>query len=215
MWRPLLGLVAGSAVYGFALGSAHSELYATRNLVKLPLLVIATAAICSLSYFVTARAFRTQLSFLQAQRHAWRLFVDLGLLLGSLSPAVFFVARVARVLDDGQLGDYDVFLALNLVCVASAGTLALVKQSHELLAGQFCSPLRARLLVVVWLAVSLFVGGQVAFTMRPFFGFPATRGNTPPWFVGRERDLRGASNFYEAVLQTIEQPPLPAWLRGE
>jgi hypothetical protein len=214
MRRALLGLFAGTAAYGFALGSAHSELYATRNLVKLPLLVIVTATICSTSYFVAARALRTSFSFVEVQQHAWRLFVDLGLLLGSLSPAVFFVARVARATDDGKLGDYDKFLAFNLACVAFAGTIALVRQSRELFTGHDTSPTRARSLVILWLALSLFVGGQVAFTMRPFFGFPATRGNTPPWFVGREHDLRGAANFYEAVLQTLAHPPLPEWLRG-
>lgn len=214
MWRALLGIVLGSAAYGFALGSAHSDLYALRNLVKLPLLVVVTTTVSSMSYWITARALRAPLTFVEVQMYAWRLFQDLGVLLGSLSPAVFFVARVARATDDGKLGDYDAFLALNMLCVAVAGTIALVKQARTLLQDRDLSKPRAVSLVGVWLALSLFVGGQVAFSMRPFFGFPATRGNVPPWFLGREADLRGATNFYESVWQTIQQPPLPGWLRG-
>jgi hypothetical protein len=56
------------------------------------------------------------------------------------------------------------------------------------------------------------VGGQAAFFMRPFFGFPATRGNTPPFFVGAKPDLRGATNSYEAVWPTIRRPRLPKYL---
>ncbi|MBI5363580.1 MAG: hypothetical protein HZA53_10415 [Planctomycetes bacterium] len=214
MRRALLGILLGSAAYGFALGSAHSELYALRNVVKLPLLVVVTTTVCSLSYWIAARAFRAPLGFREVQVSAWRLFQDLGLLLGSLSPAVFFVARVARATDDGKLGDYDAFLALNMACVAASGTLALVRQASELLAGRELSRTRASFLVGTWLALSLFVGGQAAFSMRPFFGFPATRGNVPPWFLGHQADLRGATNFYESVWQTIRQPPLPGWLRG-
>lgn len=214
MRRALLGILLGSGAYGFALGSGHSELYALRNVVKLPLLIVVTATICSLSYWIAARAFRTQLSFREVQASTWLLFRDLGILLGGLAPAIFFVARVARARDDGQLGEYDVFLALNMLCIAASGTLALVKQVRELLVGRDVTRTRATVLATTWLALSLFVGGQAAFSMRPFFGFPATRGNVPPWFLGHEADLRGASNFYESVWQTIRQPPLPGWLRG-
>jgi len=77
---------------------------------------------------------------------------------------------------------------------------------------------RARVLVLVslWLALTLGVGGQAAFYMRPFFGFPATRGNTPPFFLGAEPDVRGARNFYEAIAQTVWHPPLPRqWPKHE
>lgn len=214
MRRRLIGALLGPAAYGFALGSAHSELYAVRNLVKMPLLIVVTASICSLSYWIAARALAAPLSFASVQRSAWKLFQDLGVLLGSLSPAIFFVARAARANDDGELGEYDAFLALNMACVGASGTIALVHQSRELLAAHGLRRGRARALVAVWLALSLFAGGQAAFSMRPFFGFPATRGNVPPWFLGHERDLRGATNFYESVWQTIRQPPLPGWLRG-
>jgi hypothetical protein len=213
--RGLLTTFACSAAYGFALGSAHSNLYATRNLLKFPLLVAITCVVCALAYWLVARLCAAPLSFLAVQRAAGRLFHDMSVLLASLSPAVLFLAWTARATDDGRLGTYDSFLAFNMAIVAVAGVMALVRQAREMFALHGLGPARAKLLSVAWLALSLGVGGQAAFVMRPFFGFPATRGNTPPFFVGSEPDLRGATNFYEAVLQTIQRPPLPAWLQGD
>jgi hypothetical protein len=210
--RAALTTVLGSAAYGFALGSAHSELYATRNLLKFPLLIAITGVVCALAYWIVARGSGARLSFPAVQRATWRLFHDMSVLLASLAPAVIFLAWTARATDDGVLGTYDSFLSFNIAIVAVAGSLALLRQARELFTQHGLAPGRARLLVSLWLALSLGVGGQAAFVMRPFFGFPATRGNTPPFFVLSEPDLRGATNFYEMVWQTIQRPKLPARL---
>ena len=204
-----------SAAYGFALGSAHSELYAARNLLKFPLLIGITSLICALAYWMVARLCAAPLSFMAVQRATGRLFHDISLLLASLSPAVLFLAWTSRARDDGRLGDYDSFLAFNMAIVAVVGALALLRQTRELFALCGLSAARSRFLVGAWLLLSLGVGGQAAFVMRPFFGFPATRGNTPPFFVGAQPDLRGATNFYEAVWQTITRPRLPTWLDSD
>lgn len=205
---------ACSALYGYALGAAHSELYATRNLLKFPLLIVVTAAVCSLSYWMFARLVGAPLSFPQVQRVTWRLFQDASVLLASLAPVVFFQARVLRATDDGQLGSYDSYVAFNVLAIGASGTLALILQARRLFREHGLSSVRARVLSGAWLVLSLGVGGQAAFYMRPFFGFPATRAFTPPFFLGAEADLRGATNFYEAVLQTLQRPPLPKGLRG-
>lgn len=212
MMRGALTTLLCSAAYGFALGSAHSELYASRNLLKFPLLIAITGIVCALAYWIVARICAAQLSFVDVQRTTWRLFHDMSVLLASLSPAVLFLAWTSRATDDGVLGYYDSFLAFNMAIVAVAGSLALLRQARELFTLHGLAPASAKLLVGLWLALSLGVGGQAAFVMRPFFGFPATRGNTPPFFVLREPDLRGATNFYEMVWQTIQRPRLPDWL---
>ncbi len=198
-----------AALYGFALGSAHSELYAVRNLLKFPLLLATTGSVCALSWWIVARLVGAPLSFVDAQRAAGMLFKDASALLASLAPVVFFTARCLRATDDGQLGGYDAFLAGNLAAVALCGTLALLHQARELFLTARISPARARALVASWLVLTLAVGGQAAFFMRPFFGFPATRGARPPLFLGAEPDVRGATNFFEAVAQTLERPALP------
>lgn len=131
-WRDLASGLLGAAAYGFALGSAHSELYAARNALKFPLLTALTCAICAPSYWIAARFLGAKLSFLGVQRSAAHLFLGASRLLGGFSPAIFFVAHAARAHDDGQLGSYDEFLALNLICVALAGAASLLQQSREL-----------------------------------------------------------------------------------
>jgi hypothetical protein len=209
MIRSVLAAWLALALYGFSLGLAHSELYAARNLLKFPLLVTVTAVVCSASWWILARAFAAPLSFTNVQRTVWVMFRDLGFLLASLSPVVMFFAIAARATDDGRLGEYDRFLALNIVCIAVCGVIALAKGVHTMFTSHEVTRTRAALLVAGWLAVAAVVGGQAAFFMRPFFGFPATRGGNPPLFLGAAPDLRGATNFFEAVKQTIERPELP------
>ncbi|MBK9386133.1 MAG: hypothetical protein IPN34_15075 [Planctomycetes bacterium] len=212
-WRELASGLLGAAAYGFALGSAHSELYAARNALKFPLLIAVTCMLCAPSTWIAARFLGVQLSFLAVQRSAARLFLDASRLLGGFSPAIFFVAHAARAHDDGKLGRYDEFLALNLLCVALAGSASLLRQSRELWRAQAIARSSARRAVAAWLAISLFTGGQAAFYLRPFFGYPASRGGSPPWFLGAEPDRRGATNFYEMVWQSLERPPLPELYR--
>jgi hypothetical protein len=213
--RPLATFLA-AATYGFALGASHDLLCASRNLVKFPLLIAATAAIASLAYWVTALALRAPLSFVAVQRTTWGLFHDVSLLLASLAPAVLFVGLVLRATDDGWLGEYDFFFSANVALVAVAGCFALVQRARALLPAAGLPLRRALLVVLAWLALSLFVGGQVSFMLRPLIGIPATRGFTPPWFLGAEPDARGATSFYGAVWQVVAGRGLlsvPSWAK--
>ncbi len=202
--------LCAAALFGFALGWAHDPLYATRNLVKFPLLIATTATTCAASYWLSARLLGLRLPFLATQRLAWKLYDDASVLLGSLAPAVFFLACVLRATDDGRLGEYDRFLAANVALIALAGTIALVRQARSVAVLNGVARGRARAIVVVWLLLSLLVGGQASFWMRPFFGFPATRGWRPPFFFMNTPDLRGATNFFEAVGQALRHPGLPS-----
>jgi hypothetical protein len=199
-----------AAAYGYALGAAHDHLYATRNLLKFPLLIASTAGICALSYWFVALALGARLRFLAVQGAAWGLFTDTCAMLASASPVVLFLALVMRGSDDGHVGEYDMFLSTNVALIAVAGTLALVRRANALLPLTGRGLRRRVAVVVAWLSLTLFVGGQVAFLMRPLFGLPATRGGTPPWFLWNEPDLRGATNFYVALWQTVQRRQLPA-----
>ena len=204
--RRALTTLAAAALFGYALGAAHSELYATRNLLKFPLLIVITAGVCALSYYVVARSLLVPLSFAGVQRASWRLFHDTSIMLASVGPATFFIARALRATDDGRMGGYHGYLAFNFVAIAIAGSIALIRQALALLREHGVAHARATALVALWLTLTLAVGGQAAFVMRPFFGIPATRGFTPPFFLGDAPDVRGATNFFEALLLTLEHP---------
>ena len=208
--RPFAVLIAGAACYGFAAGMGHDLLYARRNLVKLPLLLLATATIGAASFWIVALTLQLRLSFVATQRIAFALFRDVALLLASLAPIVLFLALVLRATDDGQRGGYDLFLGANMAAVALSGTVALLRQVRALQAEGALPPSRARAITAAWLVLALLVGGQASFWMRPFFGYPPTRGVRPPWFLATQPDLRGATNFFEAVAQAVGRVPLPA-----
>jgi hypothetical protein len=204
----MVALVVGAALYGFALGSAHSGLYATRNLVKFPLLIGATACVCGLSYVVTARALGASLRPAAVLDAVLDTFATLAVLLASLAPPVWFVGVVLVATDDGLLGDYDLFLIANVVCITFAGTLALGRTARELCRTHGVRPTVTARVLLAWLALTLSVGGQVSFLCRPLFGLPATRGGSPPWFLWTTPDVRGASNFYEMVFVALRGAPL-------
>ena len=72
-------------------------------------------------------------------------------------------------------------------------------------------PLSRRVITVAgWLALSLLVGGQVAWTLRPFFGVRSIPGAETRFFLGSSPDYRGATNFYEAVHNVVAPAPLSA-----
>lgn len=196
-----------AALYGLAIGMVHSPLFAARNLVKLPLLLLATAALCGPAYYLLARLLGARAGAGALLRLVLRMFHDTALLLAALAPASLFLALTLRRPDGAGLADYPLFLGLNVTFVAAAGALALARQARGLLRAQRIGLRRGLLVVASWLAVTLLVGGQWAWYLRPFFG--VSRQETP-FCLGSAADYRGATNFYEAVYHLVRPPPLPS-----
>ena len=209
MIRTLAMLTVASAAYGFALGSGHSWLYAWRNLLKFPLLIVGTGLVCGFGYFVVGVFVSSRLRMRDVEDLVLTMFKDLSVLLASLGPPTFFIGRILVGSDDSRVGEYDFFLGLNVGFVALSGVLALARQAKRLFERVDIGRGRSRLLILAWLAMTLFVGGQGAFYLRPMFGLPASRGGHPPFALGSTPDVRGATNFYEAVWQVFDQPDLP------
>lgn len=209
MIKVLLSLVVASALYGFSIGSAHSWLYAGRNLVKFPLLILSTSLLCALAYFVLARFLATELRFRDVQALVIGLFKDTSIMLAALAPVSFFLALTMEQPTTEHLGEYPLFQGINVLFIAVCGSVALVRQVQSLLRKHGLGRRTGMLLITGWLALSLFTGGQGAWYMRPFFGISSIKGPTPPWFLGSEPDFRGARSFYEAVYNLVAPPPLP------
>jgi hypothetical protein len=208
MARSVAILVAASALYGFAIGSVHSPLFAARNLVKFPLLILVTGLVCSVAYFICARFITSRLSFGQVQRLALGIFRDVSLMLASLAPALFLLAYVVDQPGLDDLGEYPLILGLNVAFVALAGTITVVQRSRVLLSGRGISLPRGLLIIASWLLLSLVVGGQWAWYLRPFCGVSALTQETP-FLLGNMPDYRGAANFFEAVYHLFDAPSLP------
>ena len=215
MIRIVAVTASASAVYGFALGWAHSAEIAMGNLVKLPLLILGTGTVCSLGYAVVGRFLIGDLGFAIVCASALRMFHDLSILLISLCPVTFFLGIVLRATDDGGLGEYPLFLGLNMLFIASCGTVAVVRQGRDLLARLHMSRPRATSVILCWLVLSLVVGGQGSFYLRPLVGIPASRGHDHPFLLGTTPTVRGARSFFEVVWFLFDAPPLPDAIRED
>ena len=210
MVRLLLGTLVASAIYGFSIGSAHSLTYASWNLVKFPLMIIITGSVCSVSYYVFSRFVSKELLFKDVQMMSLRAYHGISILLASLSPVSFFLARTLKQPDETSLNEYPFFLGLNVVLIAISGSVALSRQAWDLLQRHGLQLRRSILTVLLWLSLSLFVGGQCAWYLRPFFGISTIKADESPFILGTTPDFRGDTNFYAAVYHIVFPPPLEA-----
>jgi hypothetical protein len=216
MRRDLAALVLASGLYGFSIGSVHSLRFGLHDLLKFPLLIAVTGVVCGLGYFLLAGAVGVRLRFGEVQRLVLQLHRDSALLLAALCPVNLFLAHIIVRPDRTGLGEYPLFLGLNVGFIALAGALALARQVRHLARSNPC-PLPRRLITAgAWLALSLFVGGQAAWTLRPFFGVASIAGDKTRFFLGAAPDYNGSTNFYEAVYHLVVSAPLARdyYLRG-
>ena len=199
-WR--IAALPCASIYGFAIGSVHSTAFALRNLVKMPLLLLVTALVCSLAYYVISRTFTRSLRFREVQREAFAIFGDTAVLLGSLALPMYFLAHAIVRPDERGLNEYETFLVANVVVIAVAGSFALARRALALAAATDLGRATTGLLVASWIAVSLLVGAQWSWYLRPFCGVATV---DAPFVLGTEPDFRGDRSFYEAFAHAIRR----------
>jgi len=205
MVRRLAVTVLAAAIYGFSCGTVHGLGLATRNLVKFPLLILVTAATCSLGWYVFSVFLSRDLDFVRVQRLSTETFRDLSVLLASLAPVMAFLGLTAvKPTSEESLGEYPLFLGLNVMVIAVCGTFALVRQASVLLRRHGLSRPRGAAITIAWLAISLVAGGQCAWYFRPYYGL-AFMGDLP-FIEGTAPDYRGARSFFEAVYHIVAPP---------
>src|SRR4051812_22694819 len=102
MQRDLATLTLASALYGFSIGSVHSTRFGLHNVIKFPLLFLVTGAACAVAYFLwTCLIGGFRFHFVDVQRLALRLYRDAALLLSTLAPANWLLARTLVAPDEG------------------------------------------------------------------------------------------------------------------
>lgn len=206
MIRSLLVLVCASAGYGFCIGLANSTVYAVRNLVKFPLLILATTAICWLCYFLLAQFFGAKLGLRDVWHAVTSIFRETSVLLCSLALVVCFLSLTLEPQTVDDLGGFPGFLGFNVAAIAACGSLSVRRCMRIHLGEAVTTASQRRNLVTAWLLVSLLVGGQVCWLLRPFFGVSTSANADSPWFSGQEPGFRGATNFYQAVWFVVSKP---------
>jgi uncharacterized membrane protein len=183
----LISSTAFLAVYGAVLGSTHSLLQALSSAMKLPLLFLITFAICIPALYVLSILFGSNQRLRQSIALVLSAITVTAVLLLSFAPIAFFFMLTTS--------GYQFFKLLNVLFFAIAGGLGMVflSQGVQVVSTsdrQEGTKMR-RLLLYVWIVLYAFVGSQMAWTLRPYIGYPDAR-------FELIRELGG--NFYSNIL---------------
>lgn len=186
----LLFLSIGSGAYGASLGLGRAPLQSVYVAIKFPLLLFFTGVGTALINGMLAQLLGAQLSFRQSFLSVLISFALLAVILGSLAPLSLFLLYNLPSFTVKGVG-YDIFLLSHVLLITLAGVLANM-QLYALLRYLCANKIKAQQILFSWLTMNLFLGAQISWNLRPFFGNPGLS----VAFL-REDAFRGS--FYEAV----------------
>jgi hypothetical protein len=190
--RALLATIAGAgALYGCAMGSFACDSAARAKLIlyagiKVPILLLATAALCLPGFFVLNTVAGLGHAFARALRAILAGQAALAVALTSLAPLILFtyVRGVAHPLA----------LLLNAVafsCASASGQLVMRRYYRALI----LEDSRHRIMLAAWMFLYAIVGIQMGWMLRPFVGGPGI----PVTFFRSEP----FSNAYVVVVELV------------
>lgn len=153
-----------SALYGFTVGVYAGGWQVLYNVIKLPLLFLATLALCVFALYMLNSLAGARLSLLQTTAVVLTAIVATTTLLASLAPPLGFLMLTS-------LRDYQFVVFINLIlgCLVGAGGARFALDAAA--AAHADEAVRRRCLRVmrVWLLIYSAVGLQMIWLFRPFF----------------------------------------------
>lgn len=179
------------ALYGAVIGASNSWLQMLASAIKLPALYLITLLVCLPTLYIfdgvagSHRTFNQYLTLLLASTSA------ISIMLLAFAPVTLFFHL--------SINDYVFFKLLNVMVFAVTGVIGVrfFYRGISFVAEQDAveNP-RSLSVVKAWLVLYGFVGSQLGWTLRPFFGAPGEG-----FALFRELE----SNFYLHVLKVITQ----------
>jgi len=195
----LLLFIGGGALYGVSLGIWRSPLQALFVAIKFPLLLLLTASGTALINGMLAQLLNAPMSFRQSLLAVLMSFALLAVLLAAFTPLIFFLLwQLPAMASSNQADAHRIFLLANVVIIAFSGTLANLQLYHLL---RQISDATAGKILSVWLGMNLFLGAQLSWNLRPFFG-------TPSLSVSFLRDNPFNGSFYETIFHLAQRSVL-------
>ncbi|BAZ38305.1 hypothetical protein NIES4101_42420 [Calothrix sp. NIES-4101] len=180
------------AIYGVIIGSSHSFAQAISSAVKLPIFYLLTLIICFPTLFFFNVLFGSRSSI---QQHFVVLMTSISVisvLLFSFAPVTLFFLITAPQA-------YQFFKLLNVLILAIAGSFGVkfLYDGMQLLSQQDDIGKATRVAILrSWLFLYAFVGVQLGWFLRPFFGEPNSK-------FELFRKVQG--NFYLDIVTAISQ----------
>ncbi|MBK1835492.1 hypothetical protein [Roseibacillus ishigakijimensis] len=194
--RTLAFVILGSGSYGFTVGLWRGWEMAGYVALKTPLLLLATLLVTGLLNGILGLLLGTGIGLRQSLLCQLLAFSLAAIVLAALAPVTFFLALEAPPADSSQAAmAHSTYLLTHTLLIALAGFLAVVRLFSLLrtLTPDFQA---ARLTLLSWLASNAFVGAQLSYLFRPFFGSPGLE-------VAFLRPDPFNGTFYEAVWHAL------------
>jgi hypothetical protein len=194
--RDVTLIVVGAGLFGAALGFWRDPWQALYAGIKLPFIILLTAAGNALLNGMLAPLLGLRIAFRQSFLAILASFALAAAILGAFSPLAAFVIWNAPPLTEGANNSttHAAILLMLVAVIAFAGIAANVRllQLLRALAGGRGGALRV---LFAWLAANLFFGSQLSWILRPFIGSPYL----PVQFL-REEAFEGS--FFESVFHS-------------
>lgn len=189
----IFGLLISSTVffsiYGAILGASSTWMQCLVSAIKLPALYLLTLIICFPTLYFFNVMFGSKRSFEQYLALLMTAMAMISILMFGFAPVSLFFLLSSN--------NYNFFLLLNVAIMAITGFLGIsfFYQGMHFLSEQDAEGKDIRLNILrFWLGLYAFVGSQLGWTLRPFFGSP---GMGFQLFRSRE------SNFYMSLWDSI------------
>ncbi|WP_445638431.1 Actin-binding WH2 domain-containing protein [Nostoc sp. DSM 114161] len=177
------------AVYGGIIGAYHSWMQALSSAIKLPALYLITLLICIPTLYFANVIFGSKRTFGQHLALVLTAVSVTSVLLFSFAPITLFFLLTTN--------NYQFLILLNVFIFALTGFIGIssLYQATSLVLEQDDEGSKTRQKILqFWLFLYAFVGSQLGWTLRPFFGTPDSA-----FQLFRERE----GNFYLSVIQAI------------
>jgi len=155
------------ALFGVVLGMSHSWMQALMSAVKLPMLFLVTLLICLPTLYFFNLLYGSQLTFQQTTTLMMAAVTITGALsLAFASISLFFWLTIGE--------QYTILILLNVIIlgISSWWGLSFLRQGMRHVQRQALDVRQWRILTT-WLVIYAFVGTQMAWALRPFFGVPS------------------------------------------
>ncbi len=176
-------------IYGAIIGSSHSWMQALSSSVKLPALYLITLIICFPTLYFFNILFGSRKTFGQHFAMLLTSVSVISVLLFSFAPITLFFLISTQ--------NYQFYKLLNVVVFAVTSFIGIkfLYQGMAMLSKEDEEGQSTRMSILrFWLILYAFVGTQLAWTLRPFFGSP----NSPFELF---RQMQG--NFYLDILRAF------------
>jgi amino acid permease len=180
------------AIYGVIIGASHSFGQALSSAIKLPAFYLLTLIICFPTLFFFNVLFGSRSSFKQHFVVLLTAVSVISVLLFSLAPVTLFFMITAP-------DSYQFFKLLNVLIFGITGIFGVkfLYEGMQLLSRQDEVGKKTRTTILrSWLLLYAFVGIQLGWFLRPFFGAPGSK-------FELFRAVRG--NFYLDIINAISQ----------